>query len=365
MENLSATNRTKKLALVVSLIATSPFTLANDSNLSTEIERLSETFLNSDPSPGVAVTVVKDFNVIVNKGFGLAEVEHNVKTTNKTIFRVGSLTKQFTAAGILKLAEEGKIDLDSPIKTYLKDYPSTSSLVTVKHLLNHTSGIPSYTDLGDTFWKHLRKDHSHQEMLDYFKDKELDFTPGQEFAYNNSGYYLLGMIIESVSGKSYAQYIQEEFSEPLGLVNTALCNDSKIVNNRASGYTLKDEKLHNADLASMTQPFSAGALCSTAEDIINWTMDLTHGEVVSKSSYNLMTQNTVLNDQSIETYGYGLNLTPYNDEDMISHSGGMIGFNAFALYLPKHDSYISVLTNSDHGDSRKLALQIVDLIVKD
>ena len=224
---------------------------------------------------GVSVAVVKGGRTLLAKGYGFADLENDIPATPATVYRIGSITKQFTAAGIMRLAEQGKLSLDDTVQRFLPAFPTQGNRVTIRHLLNHTSGIRSYTSLGPKFGRVTRLDLVPDSLVALFSGEPFDFKPGDAWRYNNSGYFLLGMIIEKVSGKSYAQYVQDEFFKPLGLNSTVYCDQAPIIKRRAQGYNPRPGGgFVNAEPLSMTQPYAAGSLCSTVTDLAAWALEI-------------------------------------------------------------------------------------------
>ena len=254
--------------------------------------------LRQDLTPGLSIAVVRGTDTLVMKGYGLADVEHDVPVTDRTVFRIGSLTKQFTSAAVMKLVEEGRIRLDATIADYLPQYDGSGRGVTIHQLLNHTSGIPSYTGLGEAFWEKSRLDLTHEQMLEMFEDDPLEFMPGTSWSYNNSGYYLLGMVIEAVTGESYEEYLARTQWQPLGLEQTSYCRQAEIIPHRAEGYAVEAGVVINAPPLSMNLPGAAGALCSTPRDLVRWNDALTSGDVVNAPSYATMIAPTRLSNDS-------------------------------------------------------------------
>jgi CubicO group peptidase (beta-lactamase class C family) len=281
------------------------------------------------------------------KGYGLADVEQGVEAHAETVYRIGSLTKQFTAAAVMQLVDAGAIDLNDSISVYVPDYPLQGQDVRVHHLLTHTSGIVSYTSLGDTFWvAAARQDLSHSQMRELFEDEPFDFPPGAEYRYNNSGYYLLGMIIEAAGGRPYDEYLEQEIFGPLGLTRSAYCHEREIVPGRAQGYENEEGELVNDDPISMNTPGAAGALCSTVPDLLAWSTALRSGSVVRHDSYKAMTTPARLGDGSPTGYGFGLGLRPLGDHFRVAHTGGINGFAAVMAHYPGADLDVVVLSNT-------------------
>src|SRR4051812_37064486 len=213
----------------------------------------------------------------------MANFELGVPITPDMVFRLASVTKQFTAVATLMLMEQGLLALDDPITRFWPDYPTHDHTITVEHLLTHTSGIRSYTDMPD--WPPLwRKDFAVQELIDYFKDQPMPFAPGTRWAYNNSGYVLLGAIIEQLSGLSYAQFMQQRIFEPLGMRQSYYDRTPQIIPKRADGYQKGADGYTNAEYLSMTQPYAAGALASTVDDLARWDRALVSGTLLQPAT---------------------------------------------------------------------------------
>lgn len=294
--------------------------------------------------PGAAVLAVKDGQVILRKGYGMANLELGIPMKPGMVFRVGSITKQFTATGIMMLAEEGKLSIEDEITKFLPDFPTHGHKITVHHLLTHTSGIRSYTGMPD-WYPLMRKDMKVQELIDIFKNQPMDFTPGERFLYNNSGYFLLGAVIEKVSGKTYEEFIDEKIFKPLGMKNSYYGSHSRIIPNRASGYEKEGKHFQNADYLSMTQPYAAGSLLSTVDDLYRWNQAVEAGKVISEESLKRMFTPTKLNNGKTQDYGYGWSLGTLFGEKLIAHGGGINGFVTYAVRVPEKNVFVTVLTN--------------------
>ncbi len=317
----------------------------DDAALIEQIDTIAEETLAQPGAVGLQIAVARGDELILAKGFGLADVENEVPMTASSMLRIGSVTKQYTAALILKLAEEGKLSLDDALTTYV-DYPVGHREVTIRHLLNHTSGIPSYTGL-DEFWKkHSSRDLTDEEMLELVRDRPFDFEPGERFLYNNTGYYLLGMIIAKVTGRTYADALHVHLLEPLGLEETRYDMNMDIVPHRARGYTISPIGLANAQPIGMRNPGAAGGLIATAADVLRWQQLLVSGSVVSDESYQKMIEPTRLADGSTENYGFGLATAERFDKSMVLHSGGINGFSSMLLYIPDEQLHVAVLSNN-------------------
>ena len=297
--------------------------------------------------PGAAIVVVEKGEVILREGHGLANMELNVPIGPETVFRIGSITKQFTATGIMMLQEQEKLSVSDSISRFLPDYPTHGHDITIEHLLTHTSGIMSYTNIpGYMGSGDIKHDLSTEELIEVFDDLPMEFAPGTSWNYNNSGYVLLGAIIEEVSGESYANFVDQHIAEPLGLKSTYY-EDSRLVPNRAAGYVAETGASYvNAPYLSMTQPHAAGSLISTVDDLAVWNDALVSGKLISKESYEQMIQGFRLTDGEVVPYGYGLGLGQLRGQPIIAHSGGIHGFSAYGLWYPQEQIYVAVLTNA-------------------
>ncbi len=313
------------------------------------IRALVEGALCEHPSPGASVAVELDGALVFAGGFGSADLENDVPATADTVYRIGSVTKQFTAAATLLLVEEGALDLDSDLREHFPDYDTAGFRIPVERLLNHTSGIKGYTEM-EEFWAQARLDLGHEAMLDLFGSVPFEFEPGDRYQYNNSGYYLLGVLIERLSGESYTDFLRRRFFEPLGLENTHYLDNEPIVPGRAEGYELASEGgFRNDDPLSMRLPYAAGSLGSSVLDLLRWQRALVGGEAVSASGYERMTAPGVLVSGEEVPYGYGLGLAEEHGFAKLAHGGGINGFRAQLAWYPAPRLGIAVLMNSGSG----------------
>ena len=314
--------------------------------------------------PGAAVIVVKDGQVLLRKGYGMADLELGVRVEPDMRFRIGSVTKQFTAVAVLMLAEEGKLALDDPVTKFLPGYPTHGHTITVEHLLTHTSGIKSYTDMPE--WLPLwRKDMTLDTLIAFFRDQPMDFTPGEKWAYDNSGYVLLGAIIEKASGKPYADFVRERIFVPLGMTSTCYDTTDNVVRRRVPGYQRSTEGWTNAPYLSMTQPYAAGALMSTVDDMAKWDAALYTERLVKQSSLKRAWTPYTLKDGKPTGYGYGWVMAGVQGHASIEHGGGINGFVCNAVRLPDDRVYVAVLSNrtGDGVSPDRLSIQLAALAI--
>ncbi len=329
------------------------------------IDKLFQDHFKAD-GPGAAVLVSRNGEPIFEKSYGMANLELGVALRTDHVFRIGSVSKQFTAVAILQLMEQGKLSLQDELTKFLPDYPTHGKKITVEHLLTHTSGIKSYTDLEKWDGQEQRRDFTPMELVDYFKDEPMDFDPGTKWLYDNSGYILLGVIIEKASGQTYGEYITEHFFKPLGMKNSYYGDTKPLIKNRAAGYAQDDVAgtYVNADFLSMTQPYAAGSLLSTVQDLTTWTRALHGGKVIKPESFKKAITPFILPDGSNTHYGYGLQMGNLLGSPTVEHGGGINGFLSDLAYLPKEGICIAVLTNCDCEPPGKLTPQIAALVLE-
>jgi CubicO group peptidase (beta-lactamase class C family) len=297
-------------------------------------------------APGAAALVAKGGEIVFLDAAGMADLELGVPLAPDMVFEIGSITKQFTAAAIMMLAEEGKLSVSDPITRHLPDYPSYGEGITIEHLLTHTSGIVSYTGIPGYMATHVQTDLSVEELIDVFKDLPVEFAPGDRYAYNNSGYILLGAIVQAASGMRYEDFVHECIFEPLGMEHSYYGCTECLIPRRASGYDGGEDGYTNQRYLSFTQPYAAGSLMMTVEDHYSWSRALFGGEVVSAESLEGMTTPFVLNNGEAPGYGYGLTMGDIRGHRVIRHGGGIFGFSTDAAYLPEEDVFVAVFSNS-------------------
>jgi CubicO group peptidase (beta-lactamase class C family) len=281
------------------------------------------------------------------------------------VFKIASLTKSFTAAAILRLSEEGKLRLDDPIARSLPGTPDLAKNIQVQQLLNHTSGLPDWSI--DAAQEALPDPFTTAQAIEYYFStvQNLEFEPGQTSSYNNAGYFLLGAIIENVSGMTYDRYFESTFFKPLGLDSTGECNSQ--FDSVASGYHTVDKQLEVAGPSNLRLLGGAGALCSTVGDLLRWLDALAHGKVVRPEMWNQMIARTKLSDGQVVNYGFGLAIEEDRKGPEISHDGVTAGFNSFFAYYPEHELSIVLLTNTDGFDPplRGIASSLTSMLLQE
>ena len=310
-------------------------------------ERLDAVVASQVPAdgPGVAVIVVQDGKTLLRKGYGLADLERNVAVEPDMVFRIGSVTKQFTAVAILQLVRDGKVRLDDPLARYVPGFPGADK-VTVEHLLTHTSGIKSYTGV-PSYMARLREDMTPAQIVDTVRQEPADFAPGAGWLYNNTGYVFLGMIVEQASGLSYGDYLQKHVFAPLGLAHTLLGDENRIVPRRALGYEQgPDGGLRHARYVSMTQAYAAGAIESNVDDRARWNAALLSGQAIDPGLLERAWTDFRTADGKPTGYGFGWQVGRDGGLRFLEHSGGIPGFVSHGTLVPEKKLFVAVLHNA-------------------
>ena len=297
---------------------------------------------------GVSFAVARDGRVILARGYGMANVEHSVAVTPETVFHIASISKNILAAVVLQLVDEGKLRLDDDVTKYVPEAPTLGHHVTVRQLLNHTSGIYSFTSLPDAA-NNERLELTHEQVLGLIKDKPFEFEPGTRWRYDNSAFYLAGMVVERVTKQEYGAYVREHVFKPLGMSSASLCYARMVVPHLASGYEVDGGALVNAAFVSWKLPFAAGAVCATATDLAKWQAALDSGRVLTPSSLALMRTPTTLADGTKIDYGLGTRLGSLDGHRVLGHTGGGGGFRPLLESFP--DDHLTIVILMNMGDA--------------
>lgn len=298
-------------------------------------------------SPGAAVLIARDNRILYRKAFGLANLELEVQMKPESVFQLASITKQFTSVAILILMEQGKLSLNDPLSKYIADF-TRGNEITIHHLLNHSAGIKSYTNLPE-FRTKTRLDMTPDEIIGIFKNLPLEFNPNEKHEYSNSGYFLLGYIIEKIAGMSYGDFIQKNIFDKLGMKHSYYADDYKIISNRVNGYQLYEGNYENAEYMSTTIPYAAGSLMSTIDDLFLWSKAIHHNLLITESSKQMAFTNHTLTNGKHSNYGYGWAINEIAGKTAMEHPGGINGFTTSGIYIPASNIYAIVLTNLDDG----------------
>jgi len=303
-----------------------------------------------------SVLVARGSEVLLSKGYGFANLEWDIPNAPNTKLRVGSITKQFTAASILLLEERGKLKVSDPVKTYMADAPAAWDKVTIFHLLTHTAGIPDFTEFSD-FRKTEPFATTPEQLVARFRDKPLEFEPGERMKYDNSGYVLLSYLIEKIAGETYEKFVRDNIFAPLSMKDTGYDSNSAIIPRRASGYMRKGNQFQNASFIDMTVPQGAGGLYSTTEDLLKWEQGLFGGKVLKPASFDKMTT------PFKNFYAFGLFVSTSDGRKVIKHAGGVEGFNTELDYYPDGKVTVVVLSNVEGPAAEEIAGKLGTLVL--
>jgi CubicO group peptidase (beta-lactamase class C family) len=350
--------------LLAALLVATALPLAaqpNNAALPRRLDSLSRAWLATGPSAGASIAVVRGSDTLLLEGLGERDHERALPTTSATVYRVGSITKQFTSAAIMQLVEQGKIGLGDSLAKYLPEYPQWRN-VTVRQLLNHTSGIHSYTSNRDwaTRWN---DDLTPAQIVDFVAKDTFDFAPATQFRYNNTGYVLLGMILDKVTGTPYADLMRARFFVPLAMRSAEYCPSTPTRTDDARGYSRGPKEIEPAKYLSMTHPYSAGALCMSVMDYLRWQSALTSGRVVTPASYVMMsTSDTVTAGKAIN-YGFGLMPGSIGSHRMVQHGGAVNGFNTAQYWFPADSLRVVVFSNTAGSNPDLLARTLASAVL--
>lgn len=300
----------------------------------------------TDDKPGIALLVSSGDEILLRHAAGAANLEHSIPVTAETKFRIGSVTKQFTAAAILKLQEEGKLSVQDPLSKFIPDFPRGDE-VTIHHMLTHTSGLKNFTSKPD-FYDTVASRVEERDMIKEFKEDGFDFDPGTKFEYCNTGYFLLGHIVGEVSGQSFGEYLKSTFFDPLGMVDTGVHDSSGVYPHEATGYSIEGDTVRKALDWDMSRAGGAGNIYSTVGDLHRWNRGIFSGELLTAASLQAAhTINEVAEGGSIEIpYGYGWMMDEHRGLKRISHSGGLNGFVSQLTYYPEQEVTVTALHNA-------------------
>lgn len=327
-------------------------------------DKVDELFAEWDKpvSSGCALGIIKNGKLIYKRGYGMANLEHNIPISSTTVFRIGSTSKQFTAMSIVLLAEQGKISLDDDIRKYLSEMPEYESPITIRHLIHHTSGIRDYLELMELAGMRDDDYYTDDEAVEMLaRQKELNFKPGDEFLYSNSGYFLLSMIVKRASGKSLREFAEENIFKPLGMNNTHFHDDhTMIVKNRAAGYSPKKDNGYRINMTILGM-VGDGGVFTTVEDLFLWDQNFYHNKLGGKDLINQVLTLGILNNGEKLNYAFGLEAIDYRGLKMISHGGSFAGFRAQMIRFPEQKFSVICLANLSTINPTKLCKQVADV----
>lgn len=318
-------------------------------------------FSNKD-EPGGAFLIAKKGKIIYRKAFGKANLELNVDMTPENVFQIGSMTKQFTAVAILMLEQQGKLKVTDPVSKYIRDYPSGDK-ITIHHLLTHTSGIKDFTKM-KSLSTIAQKEMKPEMMVDFFKNEPVDYAPGEKFDYNNSGYVVLGYIIELVSGQTYEDFIRKNIFKKAGMDHSYYATDRQIIPKRAYGYHQKEHGFVNKTVISFSVPFASGSLMSTVDDMLKWQQALNQNTLLNSSETQKAFRKYKLNNGEEFTYGYGWHLKDIGGIPDREHGGSIFGFKSMGVYIPGEDIYVIGFSNCDCHSPTEITRNIAKIVLQ-
>jgi len=344
------------LPAFIAAIAISFTGRASDNNFASRVDVIARHSLDR-PNAGISIAVARDGKLILARAYGVADRSHAVDVTPDSIFHIASISKNIAAAAVLSLVDQGLVRLDDDVTRYVPAAPTHGQRVTLRQLLNHTSGIFSFTSLRDAEANEAL-DLTHAQILASIKDRALDFTPGTSWRYDNTGFYLVGMVVEQVTGQAYATYIRDHFFHPLGMSSSSLCTIHDNVPDLVSAYVRQNNALVPAPFMTWMLPFSAGSVCSTATDLTRWQLALDSGQVLRPATLALMRRPTELADGTRVDYGLGTRLGSFLGRRVLGHTGSGGGFTTVLEDFPDDRVTITVLVNTEAAGANAVAADI-------
>ena len=313
-------------------------------------------------APGATFLISKNGEIVYKKAFGLSNLDLTLPMHTENVFEIASMTKQFTAISILMLVEKGKLQVDDEITKFIPDYPTNGHKITIHHLLTHTSGIKDFTRVSGLN-AIATQDLSPLELIEFFKNEPIDFLPGEKMNYTNSGYIILGYIIEKVTGQPYANFVEEQIFKKLGMNSSRYGSHRSVIKNKAYGYHNKDGYVNRRQV-SYSFAYSAGGLMSTVNDMFTWQEAIKNNLLINKETTEKVFAKYVLNNGEPVNYGYGWHIKEKNGIATREHGGHFFGFKSMGVYLPSDDIYVIGLSNCDCNSPTKITREIAELVAK-
>lgn len=355
----------KTLSILVFFNIVSFISFAQPAAFQDTLQKIEQLFSNyNTDTPGGVLTVSRQGQIIYNKAFGMADLEHNLANTTETVFEAGSVSKQFTAAAILLLVQDGKLSLEDDVRKYVPEVPDYGQVIKIRHLMTHTSGLRDWGSVaGISGWERGKRVHTHAHALEILsRQKSLNFPPGDQYNYCNSGYNLMAIIVDRVSGMPFAEFCNQRIFKPLGLNDTQWRDDyRKIVKNRAIAYS------RNNDIYLQNMPFEMvhgnGGLLTTTADLIKWNRHYKEMNIGNKSFNDLELTQGKLNNGVTISYAAGLFIGEYNGFKEINHSGATAGYRAWLAYYPQQDISIAFLSNDGNANPGRIGAQVAEIFL--
>ena len=313
--------------------------------------------------PAISVAILKNGEVVKQKGYGLADVELNVPATQESIYQLGSITKIFTAEAIMLLERDGKLKLDDKLSKHYANIPAAWNNITIRHLVSHTSGIKNFTSL-PAYRENRRKEYAREEFFEMVKDFPLEFEPGEKWNYSNTGYLLLGLVIEEVNGQTYEEFVTERIFKPVGMKTIRHNHQFQLITNRATGYRMTSNGLQRAEFVSPSQPKAAGALVGSVLDLATWDKVVATDKILPQSVRKEMWTPVITSNGRTAEYGLGWQVMTHRGHTLIGHGGSIDGFNTFYMRVPEQQLSVIVLLNTS-ADPNSIALGIAGHYIND
>lgn len=355
----------KNLSFLIILISLYACAQTNHLDKIEAVDNLFKKWNNSN-SPGAAIGIIQDGEIVYSKGYGLANLEHNIPNSPQIAFNIGSNSKQFTAACIVLLSQQGKLDLNQSLSSIYSDFPEYAKTITIKNLLYHTSGLRDYAQI--TYLSGLRPDdyYNDEDILKWIRSqKELNYPTGEQYLYCNSGYWLLGQIVKKISGENLADFAQKEIFEPLGMTNTRFINNNTaVIKQRASGYSpSRSGSFRN--ISSTLEHIGDSGIYTTVEDMKKWDDEFYERNILKDTFWKLMTSQGVLNDGEIIDYAFGLEMKKHKGLKTIDHGGRVPGFWSNIIRFPEQKFSVIVFTNTSGANATPLGYEIADIFLEE
>jgi CubicO group peptidase (beta-lactamase class C family) len=305
--------------------------------------------MNQHNIPGLGLGVAQGGRVLLQRGYGYADLEHRVPADSQTVWELASITKLFTAQGVMILHDERRLDIDDPLGDYLDDLPPLWQPIRIRHILSHQSGIRSYTEMPN-YWRYVRYDRPREAILDLVRKQALLFEPGERVAYDNTGYYLLGYLIEAVSGMAYDEFLDDRVFIPLQMMSTRINDPYQVIADRAEGYSFDGKNIRKKEYYSAVNTFSAGALLSTVEDVVRWGNAFRSGRLMQHATRDMMLEIHPSRQQNERDFHYSMGLGWFlvdmdNGRTFAGHNGAIKGFSTSLMYFVEEDVIIVMLCN--------------------
>lgn len=349
------------LLLLISICC--PTRIISAQRLEARADSLISTLFKDPDGPGGVFMIARQGKPIYQKAWGKANLELNAPLTTGHVFQIGSMTKQFTAVAILMLEQQGKLHVKDPLSKYLPDFPNGGN-ITLHHLLTHTSGIQDYLRM-KTLPTIAQKEMTPEMVIDFFKNEPVNSAPGEKYAYNNSGYFLLGYVVEKVSGTTYKDFIRKNILDKADMRETYYASDRQVIKNRAYGYHRKDSLYVNKTVISYDLAYAAGALMSTTGDLLKWQNAMNrHIFLNTEETQKAFTRYT-LNNGEPHNYGYGWQFKDIKGVTVREHGGSIFGYKSMGVYIPREDIYVVGFSNCDCNSPTKITEEVAAIALEE